>query len=159
MAEPRYDAHRLFEALDEFNVAFVVVGGVAVQAHGGQRFTQDLDLVVDGSRENFGRLHAALESLGARISGEEGTGSLPSPGLLASSDHWRFATPSGGIDVMTLPAHFGRFDDLSERADRVGLRGIIVSIAGRHDLIEMKRAAGRPQDLADVQFLESLDQS
>jgi hypothetical protein len=39
----------------------------------------------------------------------------------------------------------------------VPLGGLVVPIAGRQDLLKMKRATGRPQDLADVRLLESLD--
>jgi len=39
----------------------------------------------------------------------------------------------------------------------VSLGDLSVPIAAREDLLRMKRAAGRPQDLADVQLLESLD--
>jgi predicted nucleotidyltransferase len=58
---------------------------------------------------------------------------------------------------MTLPAHFGSFDEMLDRAHRVKMGGMQVNVATREDLIAMKRAAGRPQDLADVTLLESLD--
>ncbi|HEV3070481.1 MAG TPA: hypothetical protein VGY76_03535 [Solirubrobacteraceae bacterium] len=37
------------------------------------------------------------------------------------------------------------------------LGDLSIPIAHRDDLLEMKRAAGRPQDLADARLLESLD--
>jgi hypothetical protein len=43
------------------------------------------------------------------------------------------------------------------RAHEVPLGDLSIPIAHREDLLEMKRAAGRPQDLADVRLLESLD--
>jgi hypothetical protein len=39
---------------------------------------------------------------------------------------------------------------------RAGL--LAAPIAHRDDLLKMKRAAGRPQDLADVRLLEALDE-
>jgi hypothetical protein len=39
----------------------------------------------------------------------------------------------------------------------VPLGELSIPIADREDLVKMKRAAGRPQDLADVRLLESLD--
>jgi hypothetical protein len=59
--------------------------------------------------------------------------------------------------VLTLPAHLGSFVDMRARAHEVALGGLTIPIAHRDDLLRMKRAAGRPQDLADVQLLESLD--
>lgn len=98
----RFDPAALFDALARHAVEYVTVGGVAVQAHGGQRLTQDLD-------------------------------------------------------ILTLPAHLGEFGDLRQRAHDVPLGDVTVPIARREDLIRMKRAAGRPQDVADVLLLESLD--
>jgi hypothetical protein len=43
------------------------------------------------------------------------------------------------------------------RAHEVALGELTVPIAHRDDLLKMKRAAGRPQDLADIRLLESLD--
>jgi hypothetical protein len=43
------------------------------------------------------------------------------------------------------------------RAHLVALGELSIPIAHRDDLIKMKRASGRPQDIADVELLESLD--
>lgn len=83
--------------------------------------------------------------------------SVPSAALLGSGDQWHFVTDHGLMDVLTLPAHLGSFAELRARAHEVQLGDATVPIAGRTDLIEMKRATGRPQDLADVRLLESLD--
>lgn len=66
-------------------------------------------------------------------------------------------TDYGRLDVLTLPAHLGSFDEMRERAHEVQLGDATVPIAHREDLLRMKRAAGRPQDIADVRLLESLD--
>jgi hypothetical protein len=65
----------------------------------------------------------------------------------------------GALDLVTVPAHLGSFAELRGRALEVPLGELSVPIAHRADLIEMKRAAGRPQDLADIRLLESLDDS
>lgn len=56
----------IFRALQEANARYLVVGGVAVIAHGYIRFTEDLDLVLDLSSDSLSRALAALESLGYR---------------------------------------------------------------------------------------------
>ncbi|MGN6372934.1 MAG: hypothetical protein ACTHM1_08070 [Solirubrobacteraceae bacterium] len=157
--EGRFDARELFEVLVAFRVEYVTIGGIAIQAHGGQRLTQDLDLAVASSPENFKRLEGALLDLDARILGPDGGRSreTPSAALLASSDQWHLITAHGPLDVITLPAHLGSFADMRARAHEVRLGDLLVPIAHRDDLLEMKRAAGRPQDLADVRLLESLD--
>lgn len=78
--------------------------------------------------------------------------------ILGSSDLWHLITDHGRVDVITLPAHLGNFEQMRNRAHEVPLGEIEVPIAHRDDLLIMKRAAARPQDLADVRLLESLDE-
>jgi hypothetical protein len=155
-----FDARELFAALARHDVEYVTIGGVAIQAHGGQRLTQDLDIVIAASTENVARLSQALNDLDARVLGPDGqrSQSVPSAQLLASSDQWHLITSHGALDVLTLPAHLGSFAEMRARAHEVPLGELSVPIAHRDDLLRMKRAAGRPQDLADVQLLESLDE-
>lgn len=155
------DARELFRALANHEVEYVTVGGIAIQAYGGQRLTQDLDVAIASSNENLTRLASALSNLDARILGPDGqrSKSVPSAGLLASSDQWHLITTHGPLDVLTLPAHLGSFADMRARAHEVPLGDLSIPIAQRDDLLKMKRAAGRPQDLADVELLESLDET
>lgn len=156
-----FDARELFAALARNEVDYVTVGGIAIQAYGGQRLTQDLDIVIAASKENLDRLASALLDLDARILGPDGqrSRSVPTASLLAASDLWRLITIHGALDVLTLPAHLGSFDDMRTRAHEIPLGGLSIPVAHRQDLLTMKRAAGRPQDLADVRLLESLDDS
>ena len=109
-APTRFDPAAIFDALARHNVEYVTVGGIAIQAHGGQRLTQDLDVVIAASSDNAGRLAHALVELDARILGPDGRRSrtVPTAALLGSSDHWRLITASGALDVFTLPATLGR---------------------------------------------------
>lgn len=161
-ADPRgrFDARELFRALARHEVDYLTVGGIAIQAHGGQRLTQDLDVAIAPSTDNITRLTGALVELDARILGPDGQRSqaVPSAPLLASSDQWHLITVHGPLDILTLPAHLGSFEEMRARAHEVPLGDLSIPIAHRDDLLKMKRAAGRPQDLADVQLLESFDE-
>lgn len=154
-----FDARELFRAFAKHEVEYVTIGGIAIQAYGGQRLTQDLDVAIASSTDNVARLADALLDLDARVLGPEGqrSRSAPSANLLASSDQWHLITDHGPLDVLTLPAHLGSFADMRARAHEVPLGDLSIPIAHREDLLKMKRAAGRPQDLADVKLLESLD--
>jgi hypothetical protein len=153
-----FDAGELFRALARHDVAYVTIGGMAVQAYGGQRLTQDLDVTIASSSENYARLARALIDLDARILGPQGQRSkaVPSAAMLASGDQWHLITAHGPLDVVTLPAHLGSFTSMRERAHEIPLGDVIIPVAHRDDLITLKRAAGRPQDLADIELLESL---
>lgn len=155
---PDFDALELFRALGRHEVEYVTVGGVAIQAYGGQRMTQDLDVAIAASKDNMQRLAAALVDVDGRILSPDGqrSKSIPSASLLASGDQWHLITAYGLLDVLTLPAHLGSFANVRARAHAVQLGDLSIPIAHRDDLLTMKRAAGRPQDLADVRLLESL---
>lgn len=118
-----------------------------------------LDIAIAASTENAARLASALLDLDARILGPDGqrSRSMPSASLLGSSDQWHLITNHGPLDILTLPAHLGSFADMRARAHEVPLGDLSIPIAHREDLLKMKRAAGRPQDLADIRLLESLD--
>jgi hypothetical protein len=156
---PDFDARALFAALARHDVEYVTIGGIAMQAHGGQRVTQDLDIAIAAAGDNLDRLAATLNDLDARMLGPDGqrSKSTPSAALLGSSDQWHLITEHGRLDVVTLPAHLGPFGEMRARAHEAQLGEITVPIAHRDDLVRMKRAAGRPQDIADVELLESLD--
>lgn len=156
-----FDARELFRALANHNVEYVTIGGIAIQAYGGQRLTQDLDVTIAASADNLARLAKALLDLDARILGPDGMRSqaVPTASLLASSDQWHLITDHGALDVLTLPAHVGSFADMRARAHEIPLGDLLIPIAHRDDLLELKRAAGRPQDLADIRLLESLDET
>jgi hypothetical protein len=151
----------LFSALVQHEVSYVTIGGIAIQAYGGQRLTQDLDVMIAATSENFARLAGALVDLDARILGPNGehSRSVPGAALLESSDQWHLITPHGALDVLTAPAHLGPFEEIRARAHEVPLGDLLVPIAHRDDLLKMKRAAGRPQDVADARLLEALDEA
>lgn len=113
-----FDARELFTALAHRDVEYVTIGGIAIQAHGGQRLTQDLDVAIAASTENLARLADALLDLDARILGPDGqrSRSTPTAFLLASSDQWHLITDHGPLDVITLPAHLGTFAEVRARA-------------------------------------------
>lgn len=158
MSAALFDPREILRALARRQVAYVVVGGIAVQAHGGQRLTQDLDIAVPYDPANAARLAAALVDIDARILGPDGQRSAGPPGaaLLGSGDLWRLDSDHGLVDIIVLPTGLGDFGQWRERAHDVELGDVVVPVAARSDLIAMKRASGRPQDLADADLLEGL---
>jgi len=58
------DVRTILSALNDANVRYLIVGGLAVVAHGYVRFTQDIDLVVQLERENVLRAMSALMAIG-----------------------------------------------------------------------------------------------
>jgi len=141
---------------------FVIVGGVAAALHGGNRVTFDLDLVLDLRPASWAAVVNRLWDLGARprmpetkdalLSVENVARWIDEKGLLAVT----MRAPDGSVEVDLLVGEHERFPDLKRRAKSVTLQGRTYFVASIDDLIEMKRRAGRLQDLLDIETLESI---
>ena len=91
----------LLERLTAAEVRFVIVGGLAVNAWGHVRGTQDVDLVPDPDRGNLDRLARVLEEAGGRV--ETAQGRLAASAIrtfLAAGDRTFVATDLGPVDVL-----------------------------------------------------------
>lgn len=154
----------VFAALHREGVRYVVVGGAAVVLQGHARLTVDLDLVIDLAAEPAAAAMRALTGLGlqprlpvvATDFADEPTrrGWVEHRNLVVFS-LFDPTTPTREVDVFaTSPLPF---EELERDASNVAIAGVPVRVASRQHLITMKRRAGRPQDLADVEALEQLE--
>jgi hypothetical protein len=151
--EPPLDAERIFAMLDDHDVEYVVIGGVAVQVHGHVRMTNDIDLIPSPAPVNLERLADALNDLGARVLNPGSEHLTVDAQMLPRVTLWQLATRHGDIDVLHEAPGAAPFAELRQRALLIRLGNLDIPIAGRDDLIQMKRARGRPIDLTDVAAL------
>jgi hypothetical protein len=135
-------------AFSEHQVRYLVVGAYAVAAHGHPRATKDLDLWVEPSSENAVRVLAALREFGAPLEGLT-VADLTSPGVT-----YQIGVPPLRIDVLTAIDGVPDFGEAWRHRRATVLDGVPVATIGRRELLANKRAAARPQDLADVAALE-----
>jgi hypothetical protein len=158
-------AINFLEILNHFHdshIDFVIVGGVAAALHGSSRVTFDLDVVPSLAPDSWSATVDLLWSLGARPR-------IPEPlerirdvehvrrwqnekGMLALN----FRTPDGSAEVDLLVSESHRFDALRKSAVTVTVDGRTFFVASINDLIDMKRKAGRPQDLLDIAQLQDI---
>lgn len=155
---------RALELLGELlrhRVEFVVIGGFSLAAHGLVRGTKDVDIVPAPDRANLARLADALAELGAEVDlaadfQPAELGLKPDADGLARGGNWVLSTLLGRLDIMQAVAGVRGYEQLRAGAVRhepVGL-GEAVLFAGLDDLVAMKLAAGRDQDLLDIAELE-----
>lgn len=142
------DASAIIKALADHGVEYVVIGGVAVQAHGHTRTTQDLDVFPAPGEKNRQRLASALRELNGRPVGED-AGPPNDPKILVAGI-LELDTDAGGIDIHPRPAGAAAYEEVRLRALEIELAGIRVPVASLDDLVAMKRASGRPIDRGDI---------
>ncbi len=138
------------DLLFEFNahrVECLVVGAFALAAHGRVRATGDLDVWVRPEADNAKRVMAALKSFGAPLK------DLTEQDLIRPGVVFQIGVAPLRIDVLTGidGVEFGEAWEgrvMSKFAD------LTVSVISAAHLIRNKRAAGRTQDLADLEWLE-----
>ena len=147
------DAERIFATLDAHAVEYVVVGGIAVQVHGHVRMTNDVDLIPSPTPENLTRLADALAELDARVLNPGSEHLKINARMLPRATLWQFSTRHGDIDVLHDAPGAAPFPQLRARALVIAPGEHPIPIAGRDDLIKMKRATGRPADLDDIAAL------
>jgi hypothetical protein len=95
----------------------------------------------------------ALNELDARVLNPESEGLAVDAAMLLRATLWQFETRHGSIDVIHDAPGAPAYRDLRERALEIDLGGPELAVAGRGDLISMKRASGRPVDLDDLAAL------
>lgn len=139
--------------LGAHGVQYVVVGGIAVQVHGHVRMTNDVDLIAAPDRSNLQRVADALHELEARVLNPGSEDLDITASMLPRATLWQFSTPVGDIDLLHDAPGAASFQQLRARSLVIALGNHEVPIAGRDDLISMKRAAGRPVDLEDIAAL------
>jgi hypothetical protein len=146
----------LIGALVRAEVDCVVIGGVAVVVQASPRFTRDLDITYATDTANLERLGTLLVALEARLRGvEDDVPFTPDARTLRQTKMLTLTTRDGDLDLLVDPPGSPGYPALRRHADIVDLDGAAVRIASVEDLIEMKRAAGRPQDKIDVESLEA----
>lgn len=147
------EAQRIFDELARAEVDFVIVGGLAVQTHGGMRMTNDVDLIPAPDPGNLARLADALRAIEARVLNPGHEDLQVDAAMLPRATIWQFATRYGDVDVLHDAPGAAPYPELRERALVISLDDTPVPVAGREDLIRMKLARGRPVDRADVAAL------
>jgi Uncharacterised nucleotidyltransferase len=147
------ELHAIADALSGAGIEYAVCGGIAVTVHGATRTTKDIDLLVE--RSDLPRILELIRPLGYAFvalpmtfdAGTERERHVQRVSKMEAQHHLI-------VDLMIAEQGFAGL-----LADRVSFdlpRGRL-SVVSRSTLLRMKRLAGRPQDLADIERLEQGD--
>ena len=136
----------VFASLHDYNVRYVIIGGIAAILHGVPRATFDLDILIEASPENGRNLLDALLDAGL------GTADLTTVEELLAHEITIFRDKVR-IDVQTSTPGLVFAEAWGEKEEmRYG--GQLFYVVSREHLIASKRAAGRAKDLEDVRLLD-----
>ena len=148
---------RICTAFGNADVRYAVVGGHAVALHGAVRGTFDIDVVLNWTKQTLARAEAALNGLGLvsrlPISAEDVFAFRDEYVQKRNLIAWNFYNPDDPVEQVDVIINY---DLAAKRTKRIALSSGSVEILALADLIAMKRASGRPQDIEDVRALERL---
>jgi hypothetical protein len=156
----------VFRTLRKYDVRYAVAGGVALVLHGIVRLTADLDLIVDLEQENLKRFLRTMSELGYRprnpVKAEE---------LLLHENRSRWKREKG-MEVFSFVSQAEQmalidvfleekipFGEIEKEMLFVSAKDLSIPVVSLSHLKRLKHAAGRPQDLADIEAIEALERS
>ncbi len=144
-------------ALADAAVEVIVIGGVAAQAHGSARITQDTDFLYRRTSDNIDRLAAALSPHRPYLRGAPS--GLPfrfDPGTIKRGLNFTLTTALGDIDLLGEVVGIGDYESVLSHTLPLSVFGRELLVVDLPTLIRSKRAAGRPKDLEAIAELEAL---
>lgn len=160
MSEERiFQPDEILRRLVDAGVRFLLVGGLAAQAHGSTSLTSDLDICYARDPANLEAIAGVLADLAAVRRGLPADAPRMPPldaRTLRAGSLFTLTTRFGSFDLLANPDPGFDFEMLMAAAIPTESGGIRVMSAGLDDLMAMKRAAGRPKDLIELEILGAL---
>ncbi|HTV80374.1 MAG TPA: nucleotidyltransferase [Steroidobacteraceae bacterium] len=148
MIELPEDFRDLLLELADAGAEFVLVGGHAVAYHGHPRATKDMDVLIRANASNAERVYRALAAFGAPLEAF----SIGAADFTTYEGVLQIGLPPRRIDILNHVDGI-TFDEAIAGGTGFTLDGRRIPVIGYSALLKNKRAAGRPQDLADIAAL------
>ena len=139
------DLIKICAALNSQGSKYIVIGGMAMNQHGMLRATEDIDLLVESSRENQEKVRKALEVLPDKAVREMAESDLDSFTVVRVADEVV-------VDLM-LAACGITYDEAVSEIEMREVRGVSIPFPSARLLLRMKQTY-RDKDIADRIFLQ-----
>lgn len=140
------DFKEFLQSLNANDVRYLVIGGYALAFHGHPRYTKDLDIWIDLDEGNADKIVKALNDFGF------GSLELKATDFLEPDMIIQLGYPPSRIDLL-VGLKGADFDEAYSNRKAVAIDEVLINVIDRANLINLKREAGRPQDLADIDNL------
>ena len=144
-------SRRIFAAFEEEGVRYLVFGGAAMNLHGLPRFTEDLDVFIEPTRENVEAVKRELR----RVYEDPNIDEISADDLVGEYPAVQYVPPEGDfhVDILTRLGEAFRFEDLEP--DETMLDGVRVRLVSPRTLFRMKKDTVRPKDRLDADGLRA----
>ena len=140
------DFREFLQSLNDNDVRYLVIGGFALAFHGHPRYTKDLDIWIELEERNADRVVQALHDFGFTLIGLEPADFLEPDTVI------QLGYPPSRIDLL-IGLKGAEFAECFANRHVETIDGLAINVIDRPNLIRLKREAGRPQDLADLDNL------
>lgn len=143
------------ELCNKYNVKMLMVGGGAVNFHGFQRHSADVDFWLDTSKENMDKLILVLQKMGYELNDFPENVKAQEQNISL-----KFSPTSISIELITRFSVNRSFDEAYIESEIVQVNGqpfLKWNVLNLDDLIISKVKAGRPKDLLDIQELQRIN--
>lgn len=141
-----------WHAMNEHEVRYIMVGGIAINLHGYQRSTEDIDVWLEDTTENRRKFRRAFST----YSGMD----FPMLETMQIIPGWTHLNLNNGLRLDLMLGLKGlesySFEESLQLASRAEIITVIVPFLHLNQLIEAKKAANRPKDQLDVIYLEKI---
>ena len=154
----------LFRALQQHDVRYLLVGGVAVNLHGAERMTMDVDLMIAQDAANLPRFLAVARRLRLRpnmpVTLEQFCDAATLESWVRDKHMLAFQlrppeAEAPSIDILVNPVV--QFDAAHARRVRMDVQSVEISVAAVEDLVALKTGTGRSIDQSDIRALQRLE--
>jgi hypothetical protein len=143
------DFKDLLRLFNEYRIKYLVVGGYAVIKYTEPRYTKDLDLWIKADPKNAESVFQALRAFGAPLE------DVTAEDFAHEGYFYQMGIAPVRVDII-MSGTVLDFEEAWRRKVASDFDGIEAQFISRDDLIALKRALGRPQDLLDVELLEQV---
>jgi hypothetical protein len=152
LSEPKY--HEILLRLADAHVEAIVVGMAAAVIQGVPTMTWDLDVVHHRTPDNIKRLLGVLNDIDAVARGDSRR-LRPNASHLMGPGHILLETRFGDFDCLGAIDGSRAYEDLLEGSVQLELDGRQLRVIGLGELLQIKKRAGRPKDLAGIPYIEA----
>jgi predicted nucleotidyltransferase component of viral defense system len=150
----------IFRAFQQNKVDYVIVGGIALNLLGGSRYTSDLDIIVELSDKNLAKILKILKKMGfraklpvdpSRITKKEIREDWIKNKNLKALNFYKAGSMAEVDIIIDAPLSYKH---IKKHKVYVKMQKLPLPVVSLDDLIVMKKAAGRDQDIVDVSKLK-----